>query len=131
MSNVQTPEVKENKAKFYIDAFRQAFDEQNHIPIQSVPEEHRKVFAVWRQHLGAVVVWFSRYARYKDYGAAVNAAFALGKLHSVPKPDGYVSELDLNAFDTMCSNMWDDITAQHMRPVEEPQVKHANTAQNT
>lgn len=119
MSNVQTPE---NKALLLVNDFRKAFDEQNNIPIQSVvaSDEERARFAVWRQHLGSVLTWYKQFAKNKDYSSAINAAMALGKMASVPKPAVVVSEADLLGFDNLCEHMWNELRKTTMRPYEEP-----------
>lgn len=92
-----------------IEIFQEAVEEQQSIRIQDVPEEHRTVFAVWRQHLCSVVLWYKQYSRNKDRGSAINAAMALGKLSSVPKPVGYVSEKVLDDFSLTCEDLWDQL----------------------
>lgn len=126
MPATQITAVKESKALTLVNDFRKAFDEQNCIPIQSVVEEHRAVFAVWRQHLGSVMTWFKQFAKYKDYSSAINAAMSLGKLASVPKPDAVVSEANLMAVNNLCEHMWEELRKTTMRPYEEPQPPTAN-----
>lgn len=128
MPAAQTPE---NKAQLLANDFRWAFEEQNSVPIHSIVIEHRVKFAVWRQHLGNVLTWFKQFAKNKDYSSAINAAMALGKMASVPKPEATVPEAQLLAFNNLCEHMWEELRKTTMRPYEEPQVKYATTGHVT
>lgn len=96
-----------NDSKQLIEQFKQAVETHHYVNIQDVPEEHRKVYAVWRQHLASVVLWYTQYSKNKDRSSSVNAAMALGKLSSVPKPTDFISELQLDELSLMCEDLWD------------------------
>lgn len=93
------------------DILKAGFDEVSTVDHNTIAGPlFRKQFCEWRQKMGSLVTWYARFVQYKDYGAGVNAAMALGKFGEVQSPSPTLVSVDnLQNLDVLCSAIWDDV----------------------
>lgn len=103
--------TEQSTSQELFDILKAGFDEVSTVDHNTIlAPALRKQFCDWRQKMGSLLTWYARFVQYKDYGAGVNAAMALGKFGEVESPAPNLVSVDvLQNLDVLCGAIWTDI----------------------